>query len=159
MSLRVRLTIAALVLCAASSAFAHCEVPCGIYDDELRVKKIEEDILLLEKASSEIQALSKEPGKNMNQLVRWVRNKEAHADDIREIAVQYFLAQRIKPESPKYAEQMALLHGMILQAVKAKQTTDPAAAAQLRELVQKFRASYFESAKQSHPEKGEKPTS
>ena len=33
----------------------------------------------------------------MNQLVRWVDNKEIHADELSEIVTYYFMTQRIKP--------------------------------------------------------------
>ena len=32
-----------------SKSFAHCEVPCGIYDDELRIHQIKEYILTIER--------------------------------------------------------------------------------------------------------------
>ena len=119
----------------------------------MRVKKIEEDIQLIEKAMGEIQTLSKDPGKNINQLVRWVQAKEDHADDIREISTQYFLAQRVKPDNPRYTEQLTLIHKLILESVQAKQTTDPAHAGQLRELAKSFRAAYFAAEQKEHLKK------
>ncbi|MBW2266524.1 MAG: superoxide dismutase, partial [Deltaproteobacteria bacterium] len=32
--------VSLITLCVASYALAHCEVPCGIYDDNMRVKMI-----------------------------------------------------------------------------------------------------------------------
>ncbi|MEM8908198.1 MAG: superoxide dismutase [Ni], partial [Bacteroidota bacterium] len=54
----------------------HCEVPCGIYGDSLRVALISEHIRTIEKASNQINKLSKESNPNYNQLIRWVVNKE-----------------------------------------------------------------------------------
>lgn len=141
-------------------ASAHCEIPCGIYGDEMRVQKIAEDLITIEKSMQEIENLSKDPKAHMNQLVRWVQNKEAHADDIRRIVTQYFLAQRVKaPEKKddraaeeKYHRQLRLLHGMIVQAMKAKQTTDPAHVKNLRGLLKEFKAAYFGPEKQAHLE-------
>lgn len=146
-----------VILAVPARAFAHCEIPCGIYDDEMRVEKIAEDITTVEKSIDQIRELSKDPQANINQPVRWVQNKEVHADDIRHIVVQYFLAQRIKPVDPsdaaaraRYVEQLTLLHEMILQAVKAKQTTDPAHVAELRNLLERFRSSYFGPEEKEH---------
>ncbi|MDE2997852.1 MAG: superoxide dismutase [Gemmatimonadota bacterium] len=131
------------------SAFAHCEIPCGIYGDEARFAAIAENLTTIEKSMNQITLLSAESGKNTNQLVRWVNNKEMHADQIREIVAQYFLAQRIKapanddPAAGKaYSRKLALLHQMIVAAMKCKQTTDPAHVKKSRELLAAFQALY-----------------
>ena len=132
------------------SAAAHCEIPCGIYGDEARFSAIAENLTTIEKSMNQIVLLSADAGKNMNQLVRWVKNKETHADQIREIVAQYFLAQRIKAPSNEdpagrkaYIEKLALLHQMIVSAMKCKQTTDPAHVKKSRELLQAFKALYM----------------
>src|SRR3990172_4563620 len=81
----------------APKAFSHCEIPCGIYDDSARITMLEEDLTTLEKSIKEINGLSSQTPVNYNQIVRWVENKEHHADDIRHIVTQYFMAQRLKP--------------------------------------------------------------
>jgi nickel superoxide dismutase len=48
---------------------SHCEVPCGIYNDEMRFAMIEELILTIEKAMNQIRELSEESPQNMNQIV------------------------------------------------------------------------------------------
>ena len=55
---------------------AHCEIPCGIYDDQLRTQLIAEHATTTEKSMKQIMALSKANPTNTNQLVRWVTNKE-----------------------------------------------------------------------------------
>ena len=37
---------------AASAAFAHCQVPCGIYDDGARIAQMKEDAATIEKATA-----------------------------------------------------------------------------------------------------------
>lgn len=139
-----------IVALASSAAWAHCQIPCGIYDDPARFSQLEEHVATIEKSMKEIQSLAKEPDPNWNQLVRWVTNKESHADQLTEIVTFYFLTQRIKPADPgdqgafaKYVRELQLLHGMMVHAMKAKQTTDLAHCANLRELLSKFRASYL----------------
>ena len=76
--------------------------------------------------------------------MRWVVNKEHHADELQHIVTQYFMTQRIKPGQDKYAEKLALLHGMLIEAMKCKQTTDAAHVARLREQLKDFSKLYFE---------------
>ena len=86
---------------------AHCQIPCGIYDDELRVQLIEEHIGTVEKSMQQIIALGKEQPVNMNQLVRWIDNKEQHAQEIQDIVTAYFMAQRVKPKAENTEELRA----------------------------------------------------
>ena len=90
--------------------FAHCEIPCGIYDDEMRINMISEHIGTVEKSMNEIIKLEKEEHHNSNQLVRWIMNKEHHADEIQQIVTQYFMTQRIKLDTKNYDKKLGLLH-------------------------------------------------
>ena len=154
----------ALVTFACARASAHCQIPCGIYDDPARFTALEEHVATIEKSMNQINELSKAEEPNWNQLVRWVSNKESHADQLTEIVTFYFLAQRIKPADPadraaqgKYLRELTLLHQMIVHAMKAKQTTDLEHCVKLRELIAKLRASYLgasgsgDAAAHSHP--------
>jgi nickel superoxide dismutase len=75
---------------------AHCEIPCGIYADSVRIALIKEHITTIEKSMNQINEISNSSSPNYNQLIRWVSNKEDHAKKIQEIVSQYFLHQRIK---------------------------------------------------------------
>ena len=140
---RVYLTVS-MVAFGWSYAAAHCEVPCGIYDDEMRADMIAEHITTIEKSMKMIAELSAAKPENYNQLVRWIDNKEEHAGQIQHIVSQYFLTQRIKLDAKKYAEKLSVLHKMLVYAMKCKQTTDPSHVATLRGLLMDFRALYFE---------------
>ena len=141
----------AFSLAAAAPAAAHCQIPCGIYDDELRVQLIEEHITTVEKSMKQIVALGAAETADYNQLVRWVGNKETHAQEIQDIVTAYFMAQRIKPpknhenedELNQYLHKLALLHHIQVHAMKAKQSTDLEQIETLRKLVSKFRKAYF----------------
>jgi nickel superoxide dismutase len=161
MNFRLPTMLAALgvVVLASSAAWAHCQIPCGIYDDPVRFTQLEEHVTTIEKSMKQIEALSQEAEPNWNQIVRWVTNKEAHADELTEIVTFYFLAQRIKPADPgdreavtKYVRELRLLHEMIVHAMKAKQTTDLEHCAKLRDLISKFRASYLGDEGNGHAE-------
>jgi len=131
------------VLILSAQAFAHCEIPCGIYDDEMRIKIINEHIVTVEKSMNQIIGLEKEEHHNSNQLVRWIMNKERHANEIQEIVTQYFMTQRIKVDTKNYEKKLGLLHQMLIYSMKCKQTTDLANVSKLKELVNDFSALYF----------------
>jgi nickel superoxide dismutase len=158
-----RIAIASLALIFAlglgARASAHCQIPCGIFGDELRVQLMEEDITTVEKSMNQIMTLGKEEPVNYNQLVRWVVNKEEHAEKIMDTVTAYFLAQRIKLPATdadeaamkEYLHKLALLHQIQVHAMKAKQGTDLEEIAALRDLVAKFRLAYFgEEGKHEH---------
>jgi nickel superoxide dismutase len=135
----------ALIALWCTRAAAHCEIPCGIYDDRMRIQLIAEDITTVEKAIKQIDELSAKVSLNYNQLVRWISNKEQHATRIQHTVTQYFMTQRIKPTQEKYVEKVTVLHQMLLAAMKCKQTTDPAHVATLRTLLKRFETLYFGS--------------
>ena len=74
---------------------SHCEIPCGIYNDEARFTLLAEHITTIEKSMTQISTLSSDAEKNYNQIVRWINNKEEHSSKIVDIVTQYFLTQRI----------------------------------------------------------------
>ena len=95
---KIKLSLFALIVFAISSfkAYSHCEIPCGIFDDSVRVALIYEHITTIEKSMVKIKELEAADKVDYNQLVRWVMNKEEHALEIQHIVSQYFLHQRVK---------------------------------------------------------------
>ena len=142
--------IAVVMLFIGQKGFGHCEMPCGIYDDEMRIKMIKESIATIEKAMNQIEELSKAQPVNYNQLVRWINTKEEHATKIEEIASEYFMIQRIKPAEPAdkekydmYIQQLTLMHQLQIFAMKSKQTIDLDNIQKMKEILEKFEVSYF----------------
>ena len=78
-----------------------------------------------------------------NQLVRWIMNKEDHANQLQEIVTQYFMTQRIKHNTKDYSRKLTLLHKMLVSAMKCKQTTDLSHIKTLRTLLKEFQDLYF----------------
>jgi len=135
----------------------HCEVPCGIYGDSLRIMMVKEHIRTVEKAMTMINKLSGATDPNYNQIVRWVVNKEKHAEEIQEIVSQYFMHQRIKPVDQKnmaalkkYNTQLMYLHHMSVYAMKCKQSTDQVNIGKLTSAVEGFEKNYFHKHDGNH---------
>lgn len=137
----------------------HCEVPCGIYGDSLRISLLYEHASTVEKAMKKIGTLSSEEAPNYNQLVRWINNKEKHAEEIQHIVSQYFLHQRVKlvkedlPKKKymaamdKYHNQLSSLHEVLVYAMKSKQTTDVGNVEKLKTALKDFEDYYFHGHK------------
>lgn len=143
--------VLAVLAVSVNIAAAHCEIPCGIYGDEMRLDMIAEHITTVEKSMQMIVELSKDTEANFHQLTRWIVNKEEHANYIQDIVSQYFLTQRITVHDPKdraaqdkYVRQIQLLHEMLVHAMKAKQSVDLANVERLRSLLKEFTEIYLE---------------
>ena len=126
------------------NAAAHCEIPCGIYDDEVRITMLLEHISTIEKSINQIVAIEKEEHHNSNQLIRLVMNKENHVNELQKIVTQYFMTQRIKFDTKNYDKKLGLLHQMLIYGMKCKQTTDLSHTSKLRSLVKEFQQIYFD---------------
>ena len=134
-------------------AAAHCQVPCGIYGDKMRIDLLLEDAATIEKAMKAIEA----EDTSKNQAVRWVMNKESHAQSIQDQVAAYWLTQRIKEPKDggdaaraKYLRQLAMMHKLTVAAMKCKQTTDVAHVETLRKTAADFSASYFSAEDMQH---------
>ena len=122
---------------------AHCQVPCGIYDDNNVIEKMHTDWVTIEKASKQISELSKDPATNAHQLTRWIMNKESHAQAIQETVTNYFLAQRLKigeadTDQESYLKKLTTCHKVIVYAMKCKQSADPKAVEDLHHELHTF---------------------
>ena len=134
----LRPILSVAVLCTFSSiAMAHCQVPCGIYGDQLQFEQMLQDEQTISKAQLQLHELSGDDvdAQAINQLSRWVRTKEDHATKIQDAIAHYFLAQRIKTAHPDYVKQLTAAHLVIVNAMKCKQSADPATAKALEKSI------------------------
>ncbi len=122
---------------------AHCEVPCGIYDDGARFTEMLEDQTTIAKAIAGIQELSQDPSaNNINQMVRWVSTKETHATNVQHTIAQYFMTQKIKADGENYVGKLTAAHGVMVAAMKCKQSAEPATAEALKTAIEAFQKAY-----------------
>ncbi len=133
------LALVPVLLASSIPASAHCEVPCGIFDDPARFAAMQEDASTIAKAMGQIGELAgKTDAQSMNQLIRWVNTKEEHATHTMDTIGQYFMAQRIKvpaagdeAAAKRYVSLLSAAHRVSVAAMKCKQSVDPANAAAL----------------------------
>lgn len=141
--LRSLLSVTSLLLCSAV-ALAHCQVPCGIYGDQLRFEQMLEDEHTVSKAQIQLNEMSEDDvdAQAVNQMVRWVTTKEDHAQRIMDTISAYFMAQRIKTDNADYTKQLTAAHQVMLAAMKCKQSADPATAKDLEKAIFDFYRAY-----------------
>ena len=154
MKLRIITILSILTLIALPKmALSHCEIPCGIYNDETRFSLLAEHITTIEKSMNKIAEISSADQTNQNQLVRWINNKEEHAVKFMDIVTQYFMTQRIKVVAPDvdgydaYVKKVTLSHSMMRTVMKCKQTIDTANTSALSRLLKEFEELYMASHK------------
>lgn len=102
--------------------------------------------MTIKKSIKLIVELSGKPdAQSQNQLVRWVMNKEKHAQNIISTISDYFLTQRVKPNQKGYADRLIKHHAVIVAAMKAKQNADMKYAKRLKKSVEDLLPYYTES--------------
>lgn len=131
------------------TASAHCQVPCGIYDDAARIVRMHEDVTTIEKAIGKIGELAgQSDAQSANQLGRWITTKETHASHIITVVSEYFLTQKVKPVAPgadgydAYLTKLADHHAVMTAAMKAKQNADAKYTAALSAAIEKLAVHY-----------------
>lgn len=124
--------------CGASlPAFGHCQIPCGIYDDYARIQAMLEDAATVKKSIRLIVELAnKNDPQSQNQRVRWIMNKEKHAQNIIDAISNYFLTQRVKLDQENYPERPVKHHTVIISAMKTKQHLDEKYVSQLKKSIE-----------------------
>ena len=127
----------------ANSMVAHCEVPCGIYDDHAMVNQMLLDAETISKASAQIQILANDlDAASLNTISRWVMVKEEHSRSLQHTNAWYFLTQRVKavpgddPGHADYLERLAAHHAISVNAMKAAQSLSPDDQKALRDSIQ-----------------------
>lgn len=116
----------------------HCQVPCGIFDDPKLVAEVKEMAATIRKALVQMNELhAKDDLQSLNQKTRWIMTKEEHCKNIITAISEYCLCQRVKPPgAPKspfkdekdYNDALMAHHAVMVQAMKAKQTSSVAGA-------------------------------
>ena len=125
---------------------AHCQIPCGIYDDHARLQSMLEDAATIKKATTLLAELTdKTEPQSANQTTRWIFNKETHAQNIIATISDYFLTQRVKPSQVDYTERLVKHvkhHSVIIAAMKAKQNAASTFADALIERIEALEVYY-----------------
>ena len=136
-------------VCPPATAYAHCDIPCGIYDPHeaqiAALTVLRMDQLIGELAHPAADAKLEERAIYVSKMSRYTSVKEQHAEkvkqEIRVIWGDYF--------TPDHAKQFPQTHELVWkilkQASKARQGTNPADAQELLNLVQQFAEVFWQT--------------
>ena len=123
-------------------ARAHCDIPCGIYDPHQAQVAALTVIRMIDLMSELKDAASLE---GHNSVARYVLVKEEHAElvkrEVRVIWGDYFKQEHID----KYPELPGLVHKIMQQGSKSRQTANREQAVELLKLVNRFAEIYWDS--------------
>jgi len=119
--------IAITLFCISSLLFSHCQVPCGIYDDAMRIHQIKEHTQTIIKASVQINSLS-----NENSGIKFKNEGDS--------------------DRKKYIEMTTTLQQMLVSAMKCKQTVSNKSTERLSNLTERFSSIYFDEHGLEHLE-------
>jgi nickel superoxide dismutase len=132
-------------LLPAEEAFAHCDIPCGIYDPHyalvaaLSVVRMNQLIAALEPPAMEKAARDN----YMHALARYTATKEQHAElvkhEVRIIVGDFFKADNTPPDL------FDLVNSIMKTASKARQNIDADAANELLDLVNRFAEAFWKA--------------
>lgn len=103
---------------------AHCQMPCGIYHDDMVYDQIDQYAETMYKAMSELNSNKFETVKERAQFVRWVLAKEKQSCEAADLLTTYFLQQKIKPGEEDTKEKTLLAQKLLFLMVQIKQNTD-----------------------------------
>lgn len=124
-----------------STASAHCDIPCKIYDPstaQLAALSVIRFIDLINELDADNMTLAQQA-----QLARLVAEKETHAEkvkqEVRVIWGDYFKT----PQFEQFPDTHTLVHNIMLEGSKCRQTVDRDHGEKLLELVNEFAASYW----------------
>jgi nickel superoxide dismutase len=130
-------------------AYAHCDIPCGIYDPHeaqiAALTVLRMDQLIAEAPAPAMDAKPEDRAAYVSKLSRYTLVKEQHAERVKH-EVRVIWGDYVTPDHAKAHPQLAELVVKILkQASKARQSTALADAQELVKLVQEFAEVFWQT--------------
>lgn len=119
------------VVCSQADLIAHCQMPCGIYHDDMVFDQIDQYVETMYKGITIICDNKDSTPHDRNELVRWVVLKEKSSDEVANIITTYFLQQKTKPGEADTVKKLVSAHKLLFLLVQIKQDTS-------RKLVEQF---------------------
>ena len=121
----------------AKIAYAHCDVPCGIYDPHL-AQLAAHTVVRMDTLISEVKQVPPTDADTRNKMIRYVTVKEQNAEIVKH-ELRILWADYFKPEHLKtFPGLHDLFWNALKTASKAKQSANPADAEALLESVNKI---------------------
>jgi nickel superoxide dismutase len=126
-------------LCSIGKVDAHCQMPCGIYHDEMVFEQIDQYIETMYKCMTILNESKFASVHDKNEFIRWVIQKEKSSAEASDIFLTYFLQQKIKPGEEDTPKKLASAHKLLFLIVQIKQNPDIKIVKEFSEEWEKFK--------------------
>lgn len=103
---------------------AHCQMPCGIYHDNMVYDRIDQYVETVYKGVYVLNDSKFSTVKDKNEFVRWVMQKEKASNEVAELILTYFLQQKTKPDEADTVKRLVSAHKLLFLLVAIKQNAD-----------------------------------
>lgn len=134
------LYIATLAVFAYSGSLsAHCQMPCGIYHDDMVFDQIDQYIETMYKCASILKENKFANVREKNEFIRWVFQKEKASDEAASTITNFFLQQKIKPGEDDTVKRVTSAHKLLFLLVSIKQNVDIKFVEEFAEEWEKFK--------------------
>ena len=129
--------------------YAHCDIPCGIYDPHeaqiAALTVVRMDQLIGELAAPAMDAKPEERSAYVSKLSRYTAVKEQHAEKVKQ-EIRVIWGDYFTPDHEKqFPQTHELVWKILKQASKARQGTAVADAQELLKLVQEFAEVFWQT--------------
>lgn len=113
-----------ITLCYQTHLSAHCQMPCGIYHDDMVFDQIDQYIETMVKGVSVLNENKFNNLQERNEFVRWIMQKENASNETADLITTFFLQQKIKPGEEDTPKRVLSAHKLLFLLVQIKQTAD-----------------------------------
>ncbi|MBA3815692.1 MAG: hypothetical protein H0X29_04070 [Parachlamydiaceae bacterium] len=112
------------ILTYSGSLSAHCQMPCGIYHDDMVFDQIDQYIETMYKCVSILKENKSSSARDKNEFIRWILQKENASNDVSSTLTTFFLQQKIKPGEDDTNKRIISAHKLLFLLVAIKQNVD-----------------------------------
>lgn len=152
---RIAFFTATMMLLSQGSLSAHCQMPCGIYHDDMVYDQIDQFVETVYKGISVLNESKFSSVKERNEFVRWVGEKESACTEAANLITVYFLQQKIKPGEDDTVKRLTSAHKLLFLLVAIKQNPDLEYVKQFNEEWEKFKLMFHREGYECEMEKKE----
>lgn len=103
---------------------AHCQMPCGIYHDNMVYDQIDQFVETVYKGITVLNDSKFSTVRERNEFVRWVGEKERACTDVSHLILTFFLQQKIKPDESDTVKRVVSAQKLLFILVNIKQNVD-----------------------------------
>lgn len=138
-----------------SNLIAHCQMPCGIYHDNMVYDQIDQFVETVYKGITVLNESKFSTVREKNEFVRWVGEKEKSCNEAANLLTVFFLQQKIKPGEEDTVKRLVSAHKLLFLLVAIKQNTDLDFVKQFNEEWEKFKLMFHREGYECMMEKRE----